>query len=70
MSCAAERMLAIDGPVARRLDGFEPRPEQVQMAAAVDSVAAAVPSSWAEVGHLEVLFLLVGQEMFGKSRLV
>ena len=29
-------MLAIDGPVARRLDGFEPRPEQVEMAAAVD----------------------------------
>ena len=39
MTCAAERMLAIDGPVARRLDGFEPRPEQVQMAAAVDRLA-------------------------------
>ena len=36
MSSAAERMLAQDGPVARRLEGFESRPQQVEMAAAVD----------------------------------
>lgn len=36
MSCAAERLLASDGPVARRLDGFEARPQQIEMAAAVD----------------------------------
>jgi ATP-dependent DNA helicase DinG len=29
-------MLAQDGPVARRLEGFESRPQQVEMAAAVD----------------------------------
>ena len=37
MSDAAERILAIDGPVARRLDGYEPRPQQVEMVGAVES---------------------------------
>ena len=35
MSGAAERMLAVDGPVAKRLEGFEARPQQVEMAQAV-----------------------------------
>lgn len=38
--------------------------------AVVVTVAAAVSSSWAEVGHLEVLLLLMSQKMFSKGRLV
>jgi ATP-dependent DNA helicase DinG len=36
MILPARSMLAPDGPVARRLKGFEPRPQQVEMATAVE----------------------------------
>ena len=36
MILPARSMLAPDGPVARRLQGFEPRPQQLEMATAVE----------------------------------
>ncbi|MDZ4830750.1 MAG: ATP-dependent DNA helicase [Phycisphaerae bacterium] len=40
MSFVAEQLLHPEGPIARRLSGFESRPQQLQMAEAIDEVFA------------------------------
>jgi ATP-dependent DNA helicase DinG len=40
MSLDTQQLFAVDGPVARRLDGFEVRPQQLEMAAAVRQALA------------------------------
>jgi ATP-dependent DNA helicase DinG len=37
MALDVANLLSVDGPVARRLEGFEPRPQQLEMAAAVET---------------------------------
>ena len=43
-------MLAPDGPIARRLDGFEARPQQIEMATAVETALRAGERLFVEAG--------------------
>ena len=50
MILPARSMLAPDGPVARRLAGFEARPQQLEMATAVEDALAAKERLFVEAG--------------------
>ena len=50
MILPARSMLAPDGPVARRLADFEARPQQLEMATAVEDALAAKERLFVEAG--------------------
>ena len=62
MTVDVENLLSLEGAIARRLEQFEPRPEQVEMAAAVEralngrdrllvEAGTGIGKSFAERGH-------------------
>ncbi len=50
MSCDVEMLLGVDGPIADRLEGYEPRGEQVEMACAVDRAMGSGTHLFVEAG--------------------